>query len=127
MYAPLLAQGVHQLHDVERLLMRHLARLQQSVDECLPTSEELVFVARNLLRHVDILYKLAVVGVDRDLLWVVDIVDDKVAVGTRLQSIPSASIRVMAFVRSIPVALLTHCPSMLTISAGQNIRAKFRQ
>ena len=62
--------------------MRHLARLEESFDKCLTTGKELILIARYLLRHMDVLDKLTVVGVHGYLLRVVDIVDDKISVGS---------------------------------------------
>ena len=81
-HAPLLAEAVHELHDIQRLLVRHLTRLQQSVDESLPTSNELILVARYLLRHPDGLDVSAIRTIHRDGLRIVDIVDNQITLGT---------------------------------------------
>ena len=73
------SESIHQLHDVERLGMRHLAWLEESVGECLSAGTELIFVAGNLLRYADGLYVGAVGTVDSDGLRIVDVVDDEVA------------------------------------------------
>ena len=100
-HPPLLTQAVHKLHHVEGLVERHLLWLQESINKCLATGDELVFVARYLLRHMDILHELTVVGIHCNLLRIVDIVNDQVSVsasnhaniiaytgGTRLQTEP---------------------------------------
>ena len=78
---PLTAQAVHELHDVKRLSVGHLAGFKESVDKCLTANLELVFVAGNLLWYTDGLDIGAVVAVDGDGLRVVDVVDDEVTLG----------------------------------------------
>ena len=61
--------------------MGHLAWLKQASEQCFAAGYELVLVAGYLLGHMDVFHKLAVVGVHRYLLGVVDVVDYQVAVG----------------------------------------------
>ena len=79
---PFTAESVHQLHDVKRLGVRHLARLEESVGECLAAGAELIFVAGNLLWHADGLYVGAVGTVHGDSLRIVDVVDNDIAIGS---------------------------------------------
>ena len=82
MDAPFLTEGVHELHDVEGLVEGHGLGFEAAVDEVLATGEELVFVACDLLRHVDVFDEFAIMGVHGDLLRIVDVVDDEVAIGS---------------------------------------------
>ena len=82
MDTPFLTETIHELHDIEGLVERHRLRLQKTVDQVLATGQELVFVASDLLGHVDIFYELAIMRIHGDLLRIVDVVDDEVAIGT---------------------------------------------
>ena len=53
---PLRTEVVHELHDVERLGVRHLAGFEEAGDEGLAAGQELVLVAGDLLRHTDGLF-----------------------------------------------------------------------
>ena len=66
------------MHDIQGFVQRHLRRLGAAFREGVPAGDELVFVARNLLRHWDFLHKHAVGTVHRDALGIIDIVDDEV-------------------------------------------------
>ena len=79
---PFTAESVHQLHDVDRLGVGHLARLEESVGECLAAGAELIFVAGNLLWYADSLDVGAVGTIDGDSLRIVDVVDDEVAISS---------------------------------------------
>ena len=68
-----------ELHDIERFLMRHLSRFQESFNQCFTTSQELIFISCDLLWHMDILYELTIVGVHGNLMRIVDVVDDEVS------------------------------------------------
>ena len=72
---------VHQLHDVDRLGVGHLARLEESVGECLAAGAELIFVAGNLLGHADGLYICSVGTIYGNSLRIVDVVDNDIALG----------------------------------------------
>ena len=65
------------MHDVKRLGMRHLARLQQPFGQCIAAGKELIFIACNLLWHMYGFNVGAVRAINRDGLRIVDIVDDK--------------------------------------------------
>ena len=80
---PLFSQAVHQLHDVQGFVQRHLRRLTQAFGDGVPAGEELVFVARNLLRDMDFLPEHPIGTVHRDALGVIDIVDDDVPLRPR--------------------------------------------
>ena len=71
MDTPLLAEVIHELHDIQNLSMGHLTGLEESFGKGIAACEELVFVASDLLRNVDVFNKLAVVGVDDDALRIV--------------------------------------------------------
>ena len=80
--SPLHSQTVHELHDIQSLFERHLTRFGQSVDESLPACRKLIFVAGNLLRHVDVLYKHPVGSIHTDALRIVDIIYNLVTFGS---------------------------------------------
>lgn len=82
MHAPLLPESVHELHDVERLGMRHLPWFQQSFCQCFAAGDELVLVACDLLGHMNGFYISAVGPIDGYGLRIVDIVNDEIAIGT---------------------------------------------
>ena len=119
---PLLSQAVHELHDVEGFGMRHLTRFKESFNECFATGEEFILISCYLLRHMDILNELTYRECSRYLLRIVDIINDKIAIGssnhsdiithagsTRLNISKDAvrqHTRLMALVRSIPVLAL---------------------
>ena len=62
--------------------MRHLTGFKESFNERFATGEELILISCNLLWHMDILNELTVVSVHGYLLWVVDIINNKIAIGS---------------------------------------------
>ena len=62
--------------------MGHLTWFEESLSKGITAGKELVFVACDLLGHMDVLDKLTVVGVDSDALGVIDVVDDQISIGT---------------------------------------------
>ena len=75
MHAPSLAEVIHHPHDEKRLLMRHLKGFFQTIEKGFPTGDELIFITSDLLGYVDVFDELAVMGVDRDFLRIVDVVN----------------------------------------------------
>ena len=61
--------------------MRHLAGFLQTFDEGLAAGQELIFVAGNLLGHMDGLHIGAIRTIHGDGLRIIDIVDDEITLG----------------------------------------------
>ena len=70
------------MHDVESFVEWHVGRLGESLCQGFLTGKELIFVTRNLLRHLDFLNKDAVALVNPYCLRIVNVVNDEIALST---------------------------------------------
>ena len=73
-YTPLLAQAIHDAHDLEGFLVWHAWTVQTSVAQCITTSDDLILISGDLLRAVDVMNAYAI-GIEYlSALRIVDVV-----------------------------------------------------